>query len=192
MYENPLREQFVITHKHPLYGCSMVKTDHVLSRAADTFHKGSQDTSLTKRMIRGFPSLCSDLHEILWGTPFWEKREEVAWYADRCVEAGIVVDVASLEVCVRRYMAGKRKLTPPFTKTRKRAAIRLRKALAAVPVEVLALVEEVCSSNLAEQYKQGNAKALNAMVGMVLKKHKMEPAAVKQLLINRMEKSNAS
>jgi len=192
MYENPLREQFVLTHKHPLYGCSMEQHDHVLSRAATTFHKGPQDTSLTKRKVRDFPSLCSDLYDILEGTSFWEKREEVAWYADRCIGAGIVTDAASLEVCVRRYMAGKRRITPPFTKTRKRAAIRLRKALAAVPADILALVVEVCSLPIAEQYRQGNTKALNAMVGMVLKKHRLEPAAVKQLLINQMEKLNAN
>lgn len=37
-------------------------------------------------------------------------------------------------------------------------------------------------TDIAKQYAQGNDKALNALVGMVLKAHKADPAAVRELL----------
>lgn len=112
----------------------------------------------------------------------WAKRWEVAWYVDRCVMAGFAkTDDEKLE-CARRFLAGKRKVSPPGTKHRKAIAKAKRKFLANPPQEALQAVESLRGSMAHTQYLRGNQKAMNAMVGTVLQSCRAEPSAVRDLI----------
>lgn len=114
--------------------------------------------------------------------PMFELRQSIADYVDLCEAAGFCHDLLTRQACARRWMAGKRKVSAPFTKTRKKAAAAKRKALGAVPKELLDLVKVALCTPQGLQFKSGNAKALNALVGMVLKQFKYEASAVKELI----------
>ncbi|MDE2098883.1 MAG: hypothetical protein KGL39_16640 [Patescibacteria group bacterium] len=102
---------------------------------------------------------------------------EVGCYLDKCVHKFSPSD-AELEMCARRYLAGKRKASPPFTKTRKRAAAKARKARSTVPADVMAVIDRVVESAPAVV----SQKAVNALVGQVLRVHKFNPQVVKELI----------
>lgn len=54
--------------------------------------------------------------------------------------------------------------------------------------ELLGIVEEVCLDDKAKKVKNAEDKALNSLVGMVLKRIIYEPAVVKQCIINELFK----
>lgn len=112
----------------------------------------------------------------------WSRRLEVAWYVDRCVMAGFAkTDDEKLE-CARRFLAGKRKVSHPGTKHRKTAAKARRKLLENPPAELLKAIETLRGSVAHVEYLMGNAKAMNAMVGQVLKIGRYDPSAVRELI----------
>ena len=113
---------------------------------------------------------------------FFKHRHAIASYVDACEARGYCHDQLSRQACAKRWMAGKRKVSAPFTKTRKRAAIEKRKALAAVPQLVREAIRAALKSPQGLQFAAGNQKALNALVGMVLKVHKYDASAVKELI----------
>ena len=115
-------------------------------------------------------------------SPYFEHRYEIANYVDKCEAKGFCHDLVTRQACARRWMAGKRKVSAPFTKTRKKAAIAKRKALSIVPAELLAIVESSLKTPQGQQFKSGNEKAVNALVGMVLRQFKYDAAAVKELI----------
>lgn len=118
---------------------------------------------------------------------WWDKRFSVAAYVSRCVQAGFCKTSDQMRLCALRYIAGKRKITPPGTKKRKTAAKKLAAVLKNVPYMLSDAVDTVCKSKAADEYRSGNTKAINSMVGMVMKIHKYDAAIVKQLLINKLE-----
>jgi len=111
-------------------------------------------------------------------------RHEVGYYISLCNMKGFANTNSELDACARRYLAGKRKVSPPFTKTRKRAAIKARKARESVPKEVLEQIDFVMTLPMAQNI---NEKSINALVGMVLKKHKYNPQVVKELIQERVK-----
>lgn len=115
-------------------------------------------------------------------SPFFELRHEIAWYVSKCESRGFCHDLLTRQACAKRWMAGKRKVSAPFTKTRKRAAIAKRKALSNAPERLLSIIFAALETPQGIQFKSGNEKALNALVGMVLKQFKYDAAAVKDLI----------
>jgi hypothetical protein len=108
---------------------------------------------------------------------------QIGYYLSLCNIAGFAKTEKDLDACARRYLAGKRKVSPPFTKTRKNAAIKARKARESVPKEVLDQIDFVMTLPMAQNV---NEKSINALVGMVLKKHKYNPQVVKELIQSRV------
>lgn len=115
-------------------------------------------------------------------------RNEVAYYVDRCMAAGFCKSEDDIRACAGRYLAGKRKITPPGTARRLRESKERAKLLANVPKELTNAIAEVMevNSKAIEQYRAGNEKAVNALVGQVMRKHKTDAAVIKQLLIQFM------
>lgn len=128
---------------------------------------------------------------LLQDTEHWEKRWDVEWYVDKCIRAGFCKTPDQIRLCAERFLAGKRKVTPPGTKRRKVAAKKKADALANVDPQLMAAVTAVIAENVkaVEQYKGGTEKALNALVGGVMKRFKTDPAVVKDLLISTINKS---
>lgn len=116
------------------------------------------------------------------------KRNEVAHYVDRCAAAGFCKTEDDVRACAARYLAGKRKITSPGTARRLRESKERAKLLANVPKELTNAIAEVIEANskAIEQYRAGNEKAVNALVGQVMRKHKTDAAVIKQLLIQFM------
>ena len=126
--------------------------------------------------------------DIVEDIPEWfNKRHSVAYYVDRCIQKGFCKTADQMRLCALRYIAGKRKVTPPGTKKRKTAAKKLASVLKNTPPMLLDAIDVVCKSKAADEYRNGNIKAINSMVGMVMKIHKHDAAIVKQLLINNLE-----
>lgn len=139
----------------------------------------------SKQRLIFLPPLISLLH----GTPAWEYRYDVEIYVHKCHAAGFCNTPDQARMCAERYVAGKRKVTPPGTKRRKDAEKKKLKFLANIPPELLVVVEKVISENAKaiEQYKNGVERALNALVGGVMKQYKADPAIVKDLLIEKIK-----
>lgn len=89
----------------------------------------------------------------------------------------------------RRYLAGKRKITPPFTRKRKEEMKKVKKATNNVPKQFLDFLSEQVNNDLIIQYKNGNEKAINAFVGQCIKFIKQNSldiptSAVKEIIVN--------
>jgi hypothetical protein len=112
---------------------------------------------------------------------FFTLRHDILEYVDVCEVAGFCNDLISRQACANRWMSGKRKVSAPFTRTRKNAAIKKRKALENLPRELVDIVEAVKQKPQYQQYLDGNEKILNSLVGMVLKQFKYDASAVKSL-----------
>lgn len=130
-------------------------------------------------------SVISALIPVLQHTPTWGRRYEVEAYIWRCVDAGFCSTDDQVKLCAERYLAGKRKVTPPGTARRLKAERKLKEILSKVPPELQTAIDaaltEQCKAIV--QYKSGIEKALNAIVGSVMKRHKADPAIIKELLI---------
>ena len=114
------------------------------------------------------------------------ERVDIAYYVSKCIDRGFVLTPIIAEQCVERYLVGKRKVTPPFTRRRKDAEKKVKKELQNVPKDVLDAVIEAKQSNAYNQYLGGNEKSLNAAVGMVIKKTKCNPALARKLLEKKL------
>ncbi len=125
------------------------------------------------------------LIDLLLNTPNWDQRFEIAWYVSRCESAGFCKTGDQIRLCTERYIAGKRKVSPPGTKRRKKAERERRKLLRNVPADLVKAISEVIAENAKaiQQYKDGNEKAINSMVGGVMKRYRGDPATIKILLI---------
>ncbi len=112
----------------------------------------------------------------------------VVCVGSRCMQAGFCKTEDDVRACAARYLAGKRKITPPGTARRLRESKERAKLLANVPKELTNAIAEVMEANskAIEQYRAGNEKAVNALVGQVMRKHKTDAAVIKQLLIQFM------
>lgn len=112
----------------------------------------------------------------------FEFMYEMAWYVGRCELAGFCKTNDQVRLIAERYIAGKRKVSPPGTQRRKNEADAVRKALANVPAELAAAVKAAVASPVGVQVVGGNDKAKNSLIGMVMKQYKTTPALVMQLL----------
>lgn len=120
----------------------------------------------------------------------WERRHEVAWYVDRCMAKGFCKTGDQVRLCAERYLAGKRAVTPPGTRQRKKALKEAAALRASIPAALSAAVQEVLSKNekAVTQFKAGNDKAVNALIGQVMRLYKSDAVIIKELLIAAMPK----
>lgn len=125
------------------------------------------------------------LTPILTGTAYWEKRFEIAWYVELCMIKGFCKTADDMRSCALRYMAGKRKVTPPGTARRKKIAKEQKELRKKIPAELLKAVQSVVADNAkaVAQYRQGNDKAINALIGQVMRLYKTDAVIIKELII---------
>ena len=116
----------------------------------------------------------------------WHIRNQVAYYVDLCIRAGFCKTDNDIRLCAERYLAGKRKVTPPGTQRKKQQAKERKKLLSNIPQQLLDTVKDVVLKNekAVQQYKSGNEKAINALIGQVIKVHRYEATVIKDLLIS--------
>ena len=123
---------------------------------------------------------------LLDGSELWDNRFEIEWYVNRCELAGFCTTDDLRRACAKRYIAGKRKITPPGTRKKKESLKLQRKILLNPPEDLLISISKIISGDLTRQYLSGNTKVLNSMIGMVLKEYKTEPNIIKQLLLDKL------
>jgi hypothetical protein len=114
----------------------------------------------------------------------WAIRHEVAWYVSRCEMAGFCNTDEMRRQCAERYIKGKRRVSPPGTTKRKRQARETRKILANIPPELLVAIEQAKQTPAWAQYQGGNAKAINAVIGPLIKQFKVPFDVIKSILEN--------
>lgn len=137
-----------------------------------------------------FGERAAAISPLIEGTEFFDQRWDIAWYVALCERSGFCSTYDERQNCARRYMAGKRKVSPPGTRHRKEAAKNMRKLLSSPPPELITAIEGVVNGPVADQFRSGNAKAMNALVGAVIKQHKSDPAAVRELLTRRLSQTH--
>ena len=130
--------------------------------------------------------LMQALDSVLAGTDAWSRRWAVAGYVQLCEMAGFCSTDDMRRLCAQRWLAGKRKVSPPGARRRKNAEREMRRLLADAPPPLTRAIEAVATTDAAAQFVAGNGKALNALVGMVLRQYKVDPAVVRALLIRRL------
>lgn len=128
------------------------------------------------------------LNPLLLHSTHWENRWQIIWYVQRCESKDWCNSDDVRRSCAQRYISGKRKITPPGTARKKAAAKKLTQFLKNPPTELLNLILEACNSEIGKQVQEGNTKALNSLVGSVLKKYKTDPNAVKILIMQNFGK----
>ena len=100
----------------------------------------------------------------------WDSHYEIEWYVWKCIDAGFCKTPDQIRLCASRWIAGKRKVTPPGTERRKVEAAKKAALIANVPPELSAAIDVVLaeSAKAVAQFKAGTEKALNALVGGVI------------------------
>ena len=115
------------------------------------------------------------------------QKNAVMYYVCLCDMKFSVASSDQARAIAERWVAGKRKVTPPGHSTKKKLAAERRKMLSSVPAELLTAIESACVTTAAEQYKGGNEKALNSLVGLVMRQYRYDAAVVKDLLQQRLQ-----
>jgi hypothetical protein len=134
----------------------------------------------TQKIFHAIEPVLHNLEYIQW--------VDVAWYVGLCANKGFANTSDQMRLCAERYVSGKRKVSAPWTRKNKKIKKERDQQLRNVPHEILDAVNIVCSGNLGQQYKAGNTKVINAMVGQVMKVKKIDAAVVMQLLKTQLEK----
>lgn len=114
----------------------------------------------------------------------------MVWYLSLC-ESKFAKTNDQIRLCAQRWIVGKRKVTPPGTKRRKREAKERKKALLNLPKALIDAIANVVASDVFKQVVGGNEKAANSLMGMVMKQHKADPQLIKQLLAAEIEKAKS-
>lgn len=133
-------------------------------------------------------NLIGALIPLLDETAAWNQRYEIEWYVSKCQDEGFAQTSDQIRLCAERFIAGKRKVTPPGTARRKRAEKKMREVLANTPKELREAIDAVISEQVkaVEQYRSGIDKAINSLVGAVMKRHKSDPAIIRELLSRKI------
>lgn len=113
--------------------------------------------------------------------------QDLGWYLSRIL---MRFPQADLRACAARWMQGKRAVTLPGHKSAQRAACARRKSLRLDTPRILAALELVDQSLLA-QYAAGNHKVLNAIVGKVIAHTKAEPGAVRTVVFAQLNQQSS-
>jgi Asp-tRNA(Asn)/Glu-tRNA(Gln) amidotransferase B subunit len=128
---------------------------------------------------------------LLQNTQHWENRWNIEAYVSRCMEKGFCKTADQMRLCAERYIAGKRKINPPGTQRRKVQEKKKAEALKNAPVELINAILQAMAENekAVTQFKNGNEKVLNALVGGVMKRYKADPVIVKELLLQKINEN---
>lgn len=118
----------------------------------------------------------------------FDRKDEVANYVSLCMAKGFCKTEDEVRLCAERYLAGKRAVTPPGTTRRKKLTLQQAKIRSTIPDELRAAVAIVMTSNekAVTQYRTGNEKAVNALIGQVMRLYKTDAVIVKELLLQSM------
>ena len=135
--------------------------------------------------------LIEALIPLLQDTKHWENRWNIEAYVSKCIDKGFCKTQDQMRLCAERYIAGKRKITPPGTQRRKMQEKKKAEMLKNVPPELITAIEQVISENekAIAQFKNGNEKVLNSLVGGVMKRYKTDPAIVKDMLLQKLKEN---
>jgi Asp-tRNA(Asn)/Glu-tRNA(Gln) amidotransferase B subunit len=116
------------------------------------------------------------------GHPSWCYKDDIEWYVWKCKDKGFVRNKQDVHNVINRWLSGKRKITPPGTRKAKKLMQQKKKG---VPSEVKEIIASVIAKNqvLADNYKAGQEKALNVLVGKALKEVSHPPAIIKEYII---------
>lgn len=122
------------------------------------------------------------------GHPSWNKRFDIEAYVWKCKDKGFVNTKSDVHNVIRRWLDGKRAITPPGARKLKKLAKERKKG---VPEELKGVVAEVVANNakVVSSYKEGNEKSLNVLMGQTLKKVKYDPAIVKDYIKGLLDDS---
>jgi len=115
----------------------------------------------------------------------WDIRHDVAWYVSRCEMAGFCNTDDMRRLCAERFLQGKRKVSPPGTARRKKQARETRKMLSNIPQELLAAIKQAKQTPAWDQYQGGNNKAINAVIGPIIKQFRAPFDVIKSILENQ-------
>lgn len=116
---------------------------------------------------------------------------DMVWYLSECGIAGFMNTNDQARLCAQRWIAGKRKVTPPGTKRRKREAKERKKVMLNLPKALVDAISNVVASDVFKHVVGGNEKAANSLMGMVMRQHKADPQLIKQLLAAEIEKAKS-
>lgn len=144
-------------------------------------HVNFQITAKTMHVITVLTPLLAD-------TEWWPRRGDVAWYVGRCIAAGFCGTDDLIRLCAQRFMAGKRRVTPPGTRRNKESEKAKRKLSRCMPYQLNDAIAEAIESDAGQEYANGNDRAINAVVGQVLRKYKADPSFVREEIARRMKK----
>lgn len=111
----------------------------------------------------------------------WAIRDQVAWYVSRCEMAGFCSTDDMRRQCAERYLAGKRKVTHPGTAKRKKQEKATKKILANIPFDLLEAVAQAKQTTAWAQYQSGNAKAINSVIGPLIKRFNVPVNVIKTI-----------
>ena len=134
---------------------------------------------------RELSAICDAITGLLKERNQFDNRWPIAYYVDRCISAGFCVTPDDMRQCAMRYIAGKRRVTPPGTRSRKRLTRRRQQLRTSMPPELLVIITQVVSNNqkVVQQYHDGNERAINSLVGQVMKQYRYDAAVIKEALL---------
>ena len=163
-----------------VHHCMRVARDFNIHRL-DTLH--AMTMFPVERML-----IINALIPLLQDTEHWNNRWDIEAYVSRCVEAGFATTGDAMRLCAARYIAGKRKISQPGTARRKLQEKKMREMLANTPPELLKAIDDVITEQqkAADQFRDGNDKAINSLVGGVMKRHRTDAAVVRELLTRKL------
>jgi hypothetical protein len=109
-------------------------------------------------------------------------KQDICYYVSACRDKGFITSKDDCIACARRWLAGKRKVSPVGARRRKEQEKAKKKLLSNIPQELLTAIASAKESKPYQQYLEGNDKALNSVVGMVMKQYRSDASLIKELL----------
>lgn len=131
------------------------------------------------RLIAALSSVVSDLSQSV--------KHDVVYYVQRCELAGVCSTDDQRRACAERFLQGKRKVSAPGTRRRRLAQRRARSLVRSPPPELVEALNQAMLLPAVAKAKAGDNKAMNSLVGSVLKVFKAEPQAVRDLVLLRLK-----
>jgi hypothetical protein len=116
--------------------------------------------------------------------------DNILYYVAMCDMKGFCLDDNAKRLCAEDYLQGERTPGPPGWRKKETLQAERNSLKSSIPEELKEIISEVSKTETALQYRNGNSKALNSCVGMVMKRFKYDAAVVKQLLEKAINESN--
>lgn len=113
-------------------------------------------------------------------------RWDITYYIHDCWDAGLCRNKDQIIECIKSWMEGERDIVAPGTKRRLAEEAKRKELASNVPQELIDVVNNLKGDPLIQQHRDGNPKAINALMGKVLKQYKADPVFVKEFLLNNL------